>query len=197
MAKRVLVLQGHPTKDSFCGALADAYVEGLREHADAEIRRFNVGEMVFDETLHGGYRSGQSLEADLQAFQDALSWAEHVALVYPMWWGSMPARMKGLLDRTLLPGFAFKYHKDDPFWDRLLAGRTARCLVTMDTPRWFLYLMYGAGGHKAMRHQILKFVGIKPLGIHSIGPVRTSSDGKRRAWLKRALAYGRRDGRPA
>jgi NAD(P)H dehydrogenase (quinone) len=89
-----------------------------------------------------------------------------------MWWGSEPAELKGLLDRLLLPGFAFRYHKDDLFWDRLLAGRSADVIITTDTPSWFLRFAYGNPVVRRWRGQILGFCGFKPLRITKFGPVR-------------------------
>jgi hypothetical protein len=51
-----------------------------------------------------------------------------------MWWGSEPAHLKGLLDRVLLPGLTFAYHDDDNWWDKLMEGRSADVIATMDTP---------------------------------------------------------------
>ena len=91
---------------------------------------------------------------------------------FPLWWGGEPAALKGLLDRLLLPGFAFKYHRRDSFWDRLLSGRSADVIVTMDTPPWYLRLLYGDPiGHR-WRQQVLGFCEFKPLRIHRFGQTR-------------------------
>lgn len=52
MTKRVLVILGHPTNDSFCGALVEYYVEGARE-AKAEIKVLRLGELDFNPILQG------------------------------------------------------------------------------------------------------------------------------------------------
>jgi putative NADPH-quinone reductase len=76
----------------------------------------------------------QPLGPDLVRAQQALLAARHVAWVYPVWWGTMPALLKGFLDRTLVSGFAYRYRPNSPLWDRLLRGRSAELLVTMDAP---------------------------------------------------------------
>ena len=181
--RRVLVILGHPDRDSFCGALADAYSEAAIAAGDA-VRRINLGELQFDPVLWQGYRQVQPLEPDLQQAQADILWANHLVFVYPNWWGTMPALLKGFIDRTFLPGFAFKYHRDDPFWDRLLAGRSAQLLVTMDTPNWYYRWFFKMPGHEQMRRTILEFCGVKPVRIKVFSPVRQATPEQRSRWLQ-------------
>ncbi len=124
--KRILVILGHPSADSLCAGLAQAYMEGALS-AGAEVRLLSVGQLGFDPLLHAGYRGAQPLEPDLQAAQAQIAWAGHLVWVYPTWWGAMPALLKGFIDRVFLPGFAFKHHQGSSRWDKLLAGRSAQC----------------------------------------------------------------------
>lgn len=191
MSRRILVLLGHPSNDSFCAALADAYIEGARA-AGADVRQLKLADLPFDPVLHGGYRGRQSLEPDLEAAKTAILWAEHLVWVYPTWWGAMPALMKGFIDRVFLPGFAFKYRKDSVWWDRLLSGRSAQLLVTMDTPPWYYRWIYRMPGHQQMKRTILEFCGIRPVRIASFGAIRHASAAQRERWLAKARALGLR-----
>ncbi|MEM6771760.1 MAG: NAD(P)H-dependent oxidoreductase, partial [Bacteroidota bacterium] len=83
------------------------------------------------------------LEPDLLAAWDNILWADHLVWVYPVWWGSVPAVMKGFIDRLFLPGFAFRKHEGSMVkWDKLLAGKTARLISTLDQPSWFYRWYY-------------------------------------------------------
>jgi NAD(P)H dehydrogenase (quinone) len=128
----------------------------------------------------------------LAAGQAAISWAQHLVFVYPIWWGAMPALLKGFIDRVFLPGFAFKYRSGSPLWDRLLAGRSAHLFVTMDSPPWYFRWVYRMPGHQQMKRTILEFSGIRPVAITSFGPVRGSSVRQREKWLERVKASARR-----
>jgi putative NADPH-quinone reductase len=189
MPKRVLVILGHPAVDSLCGSLARSYATAA-ETAGHEVRRINLCELNFDPLLRHGYAEPQELEPDLVDAQQQIKWAEHVVFVYPTWWGSMPALMKGFIDRTFLPGFAFKYHKRSPLWDRLLAGRTAELLVTMDTPPLFNKLVNRSPGDRQMKRSVLQFTGLKPTRATSFGKVRGASDVKRAKWITKAAQLG-------
>jgi hypothetical protein len=189
MPKRVLVIFGHPTTESLCGALANAYIVAA-EKAGHQVRRINLAELSFDPLLRHGYAEPQELEPDLRNAQDQLKWAEHVVFIYPIWWGSMPALMKGFIDRTFLPGFAFKYHKRSPLWSRLLAGRTAELLVTMDTPPLFNRLVNRSPGEKQMKRSVIQFTGMKLVRATSFGKVRGASSAKRAKWVAKASKLG-------
>lgn len=189
MSKRILVILGHPAKESFCAALANAYVEGAQA-AGNEVQVISLGRLSFDPLLHNGYATIQVLEPDLVAGQAAISWAQHIVFVYPIWWGAMPALLKGFIDRVFLPGFAFKYREGSRFWDRLLSGRSAHLLVTMDTPPWYFRWVYRMPGHNQMKRTILEFSGIKPVTVSSFGPIKFSDPQKREKWLAQANAYG-------
>lgn len=192
MAKRTLIILGHPSADSLCGALAERYRAGA-EAAGVEIRTLRLGELRFDPILHDGYRRIQPLEPDLEAAQRAILWAEHLVFVYPIWWGALPALLKGFIDRIFLPGFAFKYRPDSPWWDKLLKGRSAHLLVTLDTPAWYYRLIYRAPGHHQMKKTILQFSGVDPVRITSFSPTRYADERKKEKWLAMAEQAGRKN----
>lgn len=189
MKKRILVILGHPSEESFCCSLAKSYIEGARA-AGNEIQFIALGELAFDPVLHVGYASPQLLEPDLEAAQVAISWAQHLVFVYPIWWGAMPALFKGFIDRVFLPGFAFKYREGSHLWDRLLSGRSAQLIVTMDSPPWYFRWISHMPGHNQMKRTILKFCGIRPVEITSLGPVRGTTRQQREKWLAQARRSG-------
>jgi putative NADPH-quinone reductase len=190
MSRKILIVLGHPRSDSLCGALTQRYADGAAA-AGHTVRMMRLADLRFDPILHGGYQGSQPLEPDLQAAREAITWADHLVFAYPIWWGAMPALLKGFIDRVFLPGFAFKYREGSPFWDRLLSGRSAELLVTMDSPPWYYWLVNRMPGHHQMRRTILEFSGIKPVRIHSFGSVKTSTPAQREDWLAKAEQRGR------
>jgi len=187
MGKRILLILGHPSGTSFCAALAERYVQSAID-AGHEVRQLRLGELDFDPVLREGYRQIQVLEEALSAAQSDILWAEHLTLVYPIWWGGIPALLKGFFDRVFLPGFAFKYRKGKAFPDKLLKGRTAHLLVTMDTPPWYYRWFYHMPGLHQVRKTTLEFCGIRPLRTLTFGPLLDSSDQQRNTWLRQAQA---------
>ncbi|KWU49792.1 MULTISPECIES: NAD(P)H-dependent oxidoreductase [Pseudomonas] len=187
MPPRTLVILGHPSNASFCSALADAYIHAAKA-AGHEVRVLRLGELAFDPVLHHGYSQAQPLELDLLSAQCDILWANHLTFVFPVWWGGIPALMKGFIDRVFLSGFAFKYRAGKAFPDKLLQGRTAHLLVTLDTPPWYYRWFYRMPGIHQMRKTTLAFCGIKPLKTLQFGPVLGSTAAQRDKWLKQAGA---------
>lgn len=179
---------GHPRRASLAGALAEAYRKGALR-AGARVELLCLGDLEFEPDVTCVEISAQPLEADLRDAQRLIAWADHLVLVYPNWWGTMPARLKGFLDRVLTPGFAFARRPGGGFVP-LLKGRTAELITTMDTPGWVYRWLFRAPGHNAMRHAVLGFCGIELAKVTSFGPVEESTPAERRAWLARARARG-------
>lgn len=167
--KKIFVLLGHTDSDTLNGYLADSYEKGAKE-AGHEVQRINIGDLSFDPILHKGYKAIQALEPDLVRVQEAMKWADHVAIFYPNWWGTMPAMLKGMFDRMFIPGFAFRFKKGSFFWDKLLKGRTAMVCITMNTRPIYARLMYGDNSNE-IRRNILSFAGFSPVSLVKVGPV--------------------------
>lgn len=184
MEFRVVMIDGHNAPDRLSAALLDAYADGLPE--GAKVERFCVAGMAFEPDFKGDYTALPEWEPDLLRLAEAIDACDHLVIAFPLWWGAEPARTKGLLDRLLLPGYAYAYHRNGSGMDRLLAGRSADLIVTMDTPPLWLRLAYGDSVIRRWRAQVLGFVGFAPLRVFRFGPVRKGSAARNFAkWTER------------
>lgn len=189
--KKVLIIQGNPIENSYGRHLTEAYARGAGE-SGAEVRKLVLAEMEFDLNLSAGYKGKQPLEPDLQEAQELIAWADHLVFVYPNWWGGMPALLKGFIDRVFLPGFAFKYRRNSPLPEQLLKGKTARLIVTMDSPYVYYRFYLGQPGHQMMKHSILKFCGVGTVRATNITQLRKMPEAARNQWLERVQRMGRK-----
>jgi NAD(P)H dehydrogenase (quinone) len=185
---RVLIICGHPAPESFVAALCREYTDGAK-NGGHEVRQLTLSEIAFD-PIFRGRKHEMPLESDLVAAQDSIRWCQHLVVGYPTWWGSMPALLKGFIDRTIQPGFGYKYREDSPLWDRLLAGRSARVMVTMDAPSIYDLLVYWASSRRTMSHPILGFCGFKPVRTSTFSRVRSSTAERRQQWLASVRQLG-------
>ncbi|MCP3931093.1 MAG: NAD(P)H-dependent oxidoreductase [Bacteroidetes bacterium] len=188
--KKILVILGHPSKESFCASLTDEYCEGAISSGH-EIEKINICNLDFAPFLEDGFSKKQILEPDIQNAQEKITWANHLVLVYPTWWATPPALLKAFIERTLLPGFAFKYKKSKHVvaWDKFLNDKSARIISTMDTPPLYYKWVIGDPGYKMMK-DILNFCGIKPVLKTYFGSVKMSSEPTRKKWLSKCYNLG-------
>jgi len=185
---KVYVLLGHPDKESFNGKIFEAYKSALIKKG-YEVRFQKIGEMKFDPVLWKGYRKVQSLEPDLKKAQENIVWCNKWTIIYPIWWGSMPAILKGFFDRTLYSGFAYKYHTNDPFWDKLLEGRSADLITTSDAPKWWIWWKYRNSDLNSVKRATLEFCGFKPVRVMRIDKIRYKNDSEREEILQKVRDF--------
>jgi putative NADPH-quinone reductase len=190
--RRILIIQGHPdpSGERYGRALAQSYAAGAAEAAH-EVRTIDIALLDYPllRTQHDW--SAGSVAKDVVGAQQAIAWAEHIVLFFPLWLGTMPALLKGFLEQTLRPGFAVSKTSGRGMWKKALSGRSARVVVTMGMPaliyRWF----FRAHALKGLERNILRFCGIAPVAESVIGSVE-GSPAHRTKWLARMRELGRR-----
>jgi len=188
--KKIFVLLGNPDNETYSGSLADAYENGARE-AGHEVRRTNIGDLSFDPILHKGYKVIQKLEPDLITVQENIRWANHFVLVYPNWWNTMPALLKGMFDRMWLPNFAFNFDKKTKKCIRLLKGKSARVIVVAGTHSPLMIRFKFGDYTNEIEQGILEFSGFSPVRVTSFGPSDKVDDARRNKWREKVRRFGK------
>ena len=189
--KNILLIQGHPDPESFNFALYAAYKKGTEANKDLKIEEIIVRDLDFNPNLEFGYRKRTELEPDLLESIEKIKRADHIVLFFPVWWGSMPAILKGFFDRTFLPTIAFKKRDGSVWWDKYFTGKSARVVTTMDQPTWFYRWINGRPTYHALKKLTFQFVGISKVRMTTIGPLRLSKV----EWREKKLAKMERLGR--
>jgi putative NADPH-quinone reductase len=187
--KKILIIQAHPDTNSLCYALAKAYETGAQQ-AGASVKLLHLRDLQFNYNLEYAYKQRTPWEPALEAVWEDIVWCNHLVIVYPTWWGGVPAQLKALLDRVLLPGKAFQYRAKSRWWDKLLKGRSARVITTMDMPVWYYRLVYGAPGIRSLREVTLQFCGFAPVKVTALGSVKYQTKQKIEGWLKKVEKLG-------
>lgn len=187
--KKILIINGNPNPSSLNQAMVAAFEKGASS-VKHEVKVLHLNEMNFDLNLHFGYQQRTELEADLVDAQQWVKWCDHLVVIHPVWWGGLPALLKGFFDRAFLPKFAFQYRPNSVWWDKLMAGKTAEIIYTIDQPIWYYKLINGAPGLKQLKRMILQFCGFKVNRVTGFANVRYSSPEKRKDWLNKVEVLG-------
>ncbi len=187
--KKIVIINGHPNKDSYNAALAKAYQTGAVS-AGAEVKDIAIGELAFNPNLAQGYQQRTELEPDLLEALEKIKWADHLVWIHPVWWGGLPAITKGFIDRLFLPGIAFSYRENSVWCDKHFKGKTAHIITTLDTPSWFYKLVNSNASVNQLKVCILVFCGINKVKVTYFGPIRNSKEADRAKWLEKTKVMG-------
>jgi NAD(P)H dehydrogenase (quinone) len=187
--KQVLIINGHPDKQSYNYALSEAYLKGTSK-TDAIMTQINIADLDFNPNLEFGYRKRTELESDLLEAIEKIKKADHMVWVFPMWWYGYPALMKGFIDRTFLPGITFVPIEGKALTKKLLKGKTARIIITADTPKWYDSLFMKSPTINQFKKGTLEFYGISSVKVTYISPVKNSKTNYREKWLEKIVLLG-------
>lgn len=188
--KKILIINGHPNKESFNFGIAAAYKKGALS-SGAEVKEIVISELKFNPNLQFGYQKRTDLEPDLTESLDKILWADHLVWIHPVWWGGLPAVTKGFIDRVFLPGMVFQYRENSVWWDKLLTGKTAHIITTLDQPGWYYKFSFGQPSVNQLKKSTLEFCGVKPVKVTFVGPVKKSTEAFRKEWLNKIEISGK------
>jgi putative NADPH-quinone reductase len=190
MSARIAIIQGHPDPRGghFGHSLAEAYAQGAAE-AGHEVKRIEVAKLEFPILRTKLEWESGEVSPPIRQSQEAIAWANHLVILYPLWLGTMPALLKALLEQVFRPGFAIDQAKHG--WKKRLRGKSARIVVTMGMPAFIYRWYFHAHSLKNLERNILAFSGIGPINASLIGMVEGAS-AKREKWIAHMRKLGRK-----
>jgi len=194
---RLLVVHAHPVPESFNTALCAAAVAEARAQGH-DVRLIDLHCDGFDPVMTAeerrGYTEDIPIPTDLRPHVEALQWAEGLIFVYPTWWYSQPAILKGWMDRVWRPGIAFTLRTGtEPLRGALHNVRLIGVITTFGSPWWFWTFLIGAPGRRIILRGLRYCTHPRTrtfwLGLHDMdartGPARDRFLAKVRARIAR------------
>ncbi|WP_165985090.1 NAD(P)H-dependent oxidoreductase [Streptomyces sp. YIM 98790] len=211
--KKILVVSAHPEPRSLNAALA-AFAAGHLRAAGHEVRVSDLYAMKWKAAVDADDFPGQTLEPgrgpavmtaseratlagrlspDIMAEQEKVRWSDAVILQFPMWWFSVPAILKGWIDRVFTCGFGYGPAVPPPYGGGALAGRRALVSVTAGA-RASAFSDRGIHGRLAdllhpLQHGLFWFTGMAPLEPFA---VYEANEVPAERFAQARQAYGRR-----
>ncbi|WP_135450403.1 NAD(P)H-dependent oxidoreductase [Tabrizicola caldifontis] len=190
---RLLFVHAHPVPESFNSALCKAAVDTALARGH-DVRLIDLHAEGFDPVMSTKERRLYNEEGppppDLRPHVEALQWAEGLIFVYPTWWYSQPAILKGWMDRVWRPGITFTLPTPTQAMRPALTNvRLIGVITTFGSPWWFWTLLIGAPGRKIMLRGLRFCTHPRTrtfwLGLHEMD---TQTDAARRRYLDRVRA---------
>lgn len=179
----------HPNSDSFTHAIAQRAADGARAagHDVQLLDLYALGvraAMSADE--HRAYHGDSPLLDPVVAAHAALvKAAEVLVFVYPTWWSSLPAILKGWLERVMAPGVAFVFNAQGKVRPGLTNVRHIVGISTYGSPRLYVRLV-NDNGRRTLTRALRLNTGVRTrrswLGLYAID---TATAAEREAFLQR------------
>jgi len=173
MNKNILIITAHPSSKNITKGMAEIY----QKEKESQGCVVKLVDLYKDKQMpYLTYENVEDVEKsdEVLYYQEQIKWADEIVIIYPFWWGSMPAILKNWLDSVLITHFAFTYDENArPIG--LLQGRSVRVFTTCGTPK-FLYYLNGINraNINIWKKNIVKFCGMKFDGFHLFGGVDTT-----------------------
>ncbi len=158
--KKTLIIYTHPSKKGHCAMILKQVMANLRlKKKDFEV--IDLYRLKYDPILHNeeNYATGnRNVTIQNKKFQKRIKAAENLIFIYPNWWNSPPAMLKGWIERVFTGGFAFQYTNGRPIG--LLKGRKAAIFITTGAPLVFYQIFEKGIAGKLLQKYVLRFAGI-------------------------------------
>jgi NAD(P)H dehydrogenase (quinone) len=187
----VLVVYAHPNPESFNHAVLKKFVAGLQSKSH-EVEILDLYAQGFNPLLSAAdlasLQAGET-PADIQSQQAKVAWAEGLAFIFPIWWSSMPAVLKGWIDRVFSLGFAYAFREEGPVG--LLKQKKALLITTSGGDQAFFD---HSGIQKAIQMTIdlgiFGFTGIPKIQHEFFYNVVQIDPATREVYLQKAFSLG-------
>lgn len=197
---KTLIVFNHPYEGSYCNAILESAMNGLQEsgqpcdliHLDKDGFNpvMNAAELkAFAQARTMGAKVLKDLDVQTLDYAARLQQAEHLVLVFPVWWELMPALMKGFIDKLIFPGIAYGYTERGMMKSTLTRLKKVTIISTMNTPGPIYRFIFGNALRGALLMGTFRKIGCRNLKWISLTRVKGVTQEKRMKWLQDIKDY--------
>lgn len=192
---KVAIVFNHPYQGSFCNAILQTVTRTLTAagHVTDILHLDNEGfNPVMTAADLQGFVKRTPVDPKVIEYRTRLEQADHLVMIFPIWWELMPALTKGFIDKVIYPGVAYDYD-DSGRWPRMIRRwknlRGITLITTMNTPSLVYRLVFGNAIKKALFAGTFWKMGYGNRKWINFSMVKFVRDGKRKAMLTRLERY--------
>ena len=191
---KTLIIYTHPHEGSYCSAILKVVQRGLKKGGHA-CKIINLDKDGFDPVMRtkdlkafaelgrGMTESLMDLDPIVLRYKKKLEWAERIVMIFPIWWMTLPAMMKGFVDKVIFPGVAYEM-EDGRLRSRLRNLRQVTVITTMNTPAEVYSDIFGNSIEGSLIKGTFNQIGIHDAEWISLNMVKQADDNTRAEWLE-------------
>jgi putative NADPH-quinone reductase len=193
--KRTLIYC-HPYDKSYNAAIKSVIVD-VHQKSDVELKVFDLYTRQFNpvmsqkelrEFARARTTEGiniQNLDPMTVEMAREINESDELILLFPIWWGLMPAQMKGFIDKVIFPGLI--YTQVSEFKLKLISNKLKKVTVitTMNAPSFLYRIVFGNSINFALKYGTFKKIGVKSYRWMNLSSVKLKSQSKRQDDLHR------------
>lgn len=184
---KTVIVYYHPYSGSFCHGLLESAREAAIK-AGQEVDVIDLGADKFDPVMNEkdlkGFINHEIVDPQAKDYFNRIKDADHMVLIFPIWWSLMPAMIKGFIDKVVFPG-SFYEMPDSTTMTPLLPNLKVTIITTMNTPAEIYKTAFGNAIYNALVVGTFKQIGIKDVNWVSFNMVKDSAPQQRKEWLEK------------
>ncbi|MGC4035204.1 MAG: NAD(P)H-dependent oxidoreductase [Chitinophagaceae bacterium] len=183
---RVAIIFNHPYEGSYCNAILKAVTAGLQT-AHHEVDLLHLDNDGFNPVMTGSdlkaFKDRKPVDKQALAYNERLEKADHLVMIFPIWWELMPAMTKGFIDKVIFPGIAYDYRPNGFMKKRWEKLKSVTVITTMNTANLVYRFIFGNAIRKSILSGTFWKMGYKNRKWINLSMVKMVSDKKRKKWL--------------
>lgn len=193
--KNILIINGHPDKDSFCAAQAKAFETAAKKH-NHSVSFFHA----YDSPLITTNPSKEGFPEAFTPLADAASTFDVIVLCSPLWNFGTTGGLKNFLDGVFQPQKSFRFSSSSLFHflgrfhflrriipggfpQGLLKAQKVICVISADSPAWYFRLFPSQNAAFLQIRSFFRFCGVRKIKLLFYGAVRKTTDSDRQKRL--------------
>ncbi len=177
---KILIIFAHPNQKSFCGALKDSFIDGVKSN-NHSVDVIDLYKDKFNPVSFGD----NEISPEVKNYQQLIKNSNYLVFIYPIWWFRAPAILEGWFDRVFTVGFAFDFKKVMPCDKAIIVN-------TYGSPALATKYFYMNIPFRRLKRGVLKMCGIKNIKRFNCWSVPFVSDRKRKDYLNKLFRLGSR-----
>lgn len=197
---KTLIVFNHPHEGSYCTSILHAAEKGLKAGAHT-FRIINLDRDGFDPVMRakdlkafamaGKDMDDALLDVDplVMKYKEDLEWAEHLVIIFPIWWMTSPAMTKGFIDKVIFPSVAYNMVKGKLV--SRIPVKKVTVITTMNTPAEIYKEMFDNSIEGSMLNGTFRQIGIEDVEWISLNGVKQADQEQRIEWLTQIYEYFR------